>query len=137
VPIVFSFDGLDVLLISSQHSQRLMSLAVGRICQWKLSEKQNAFHGNSSEKGEETFATAFCLTNDCENDKHVAREALKGDSAPKVKSGNDPDGAWCGLAKPDDDGGVKKAVRTSCAVIANFGEQTRALSCFWVSSKSK
>ena len=34
---------------------------------------------------------------------------------------------WCGLAKLDDDGSVKKAVRTSCAVVTDFGEETRAL----------
>ena len=33
----------------------------------------------------------------------------------------------CGLAKLDDDGEVKKAVRTTCAVITEFGEETRAL----------
>ena len=31
-------------------------------------------------------------------------------------------------AKLDDDGSIKKAVRTSCAVITDFGEETRALS---------
>eukprot|EP00594_Rhizosolenia_setigera_P006730 CAMPEP_0178940916 /NCGR_PEP_ID=MMETSP0789-20121207/1089_1 /TAXON_ID=3005 /ORGANISM="Rhizosolenia setigera, Strain CCMP 1694" /LENGTH=77 /DNA_ID=CAMNT_0020620037 /DNA_START=3506 /DNA_END=3739 /DNA_ORIENTATION=- len=36
-------------------------------------------------------------------------------------------GAWCGLAKLEEDGSVKKAVRTSCAVITEFGEDTRAL----------
>jgi len=44
-----------------------------------------------------------------------------------VESGKEL-GAWCGLAKLDDDGAVKKAVRTSCAVITDFGEETRALS---------
>jgi small subunit ribosomal protein S12e len=44
-----------------------------------------------------------------------------------VESGKEL-GAWCGLAKVDDDGSVKKVVRTSCAVITDFGEETRALS---------
>ena len=44
-----------------------------------------------------------------------------------VEAGKDL-GAWCGLAKLDSDGSVKKAVRTSCAVITDFGEETHALS---------
>lgn len=44
-----------------------------------------------------------------------------------VESGKEL-GAWCGLAKVDEEGVVKKAVRTSCAVITDFGEETRALS---------
>jgi len=36
-------------------------------------------------------------------------------------------GAMCGLAKLDEDGSVKKAVRTSCAVVTDFGEESRAL----------
>jgi small subunit ribosomal protein S12e len=35
---------------------------------------------------------------------------------------------WLGLAKIDDDGGAKETVRTSCAVIADFCEERRALS---------
>jgi len=37
-------------------------------------------------------------------------------------------GAMCGLAKLDDEGEVKKAVRTTCAVVTDFGEESRALS---------
>jgi hypothetical protein len=54
------------------------------------------FHGNSNEKGEKTFATAFCLTKDCENDDYVVQETLKGLCAESeihvvvVKTGNDP-----------------------------------------------
>ena len=44
-----------------------------------------------------------------------------------VESGKEL-GAWCGLAKLEADGSVKKAVRTSCAVVTDFGEETRALS---------
>jgi hypothetical protein len=44
------------------------------------------FHGNSNEKGKETFATAFCLTNGYENDEFTVQETLKGVSAPKVTS---------------------------------------------------
>ena len=36
-------------------------------------------------------------------------------------------GAMCGLSKLDDEGGIKKAVRTSCCVVTDFGEETRAL----------
>ena len=36
-------------------------------------------------------------------------------------------GAMCGLAKLDENGEIKNAVRTSCAVITEFGEESRAL----------
>lgn len=36
-------------------------------------------------------------------------------------------GAMCGLSKLDDDGSIKKAVRTSCCVVTEFGEESRAL----------
>lgn len=76
-------------------------------------------------------ARLCCLAKDCENDEY--KKLIKALCAEgevhviMVDSGKEL-GAWCGLAKLDDDGGVKKAVRTSCAVVTDFGEETRALS---------
>ena len=76
-------------------------------------------------------ARLCCLSKDCENEEY--KKLVKGLCSEgevhvvMVESGKDL-GAWCGLAKLDDDGSIKKAVRTSCAVITDFGEETRALS---------
>mmetsp|Transcript_8714 Transcript_8714/g.18101 ORF Transcript_8714/g.18101 Transcript_8714/m.18101 type:complete len:142 (-) Transcript_8714:100-525(-) len=76
-------------------------------------------------------ARLCCLSKDCENEEY--KKLIKGLCSEgevhvvMVESGKDL-GAWCGLAKLDDDGSIKKAVRTSCAVITDFGEETRALS---------
>ena len=76
-------------------------------------------------------ARLCCLAKDCENEEY--KKLIKGLCAEgevhvvMVNKGKDL-GSWCGLAKLDDDGSVKKAVRTSCAVITEFGEETRALS---------
>merc|ERR1711971_533731 len=76
-------------------------------------------------------ARLCCLAKDCENDeyKKLIRALCAEGEVPiiMVDAGKDL-GAMCGLAKLDDDGSVKKAVRTSCAVITDFGEETRALS---------
>ena len=72
-----------------------------------------------------------CLAKDCENEEYKKLiRALCTEtnvSVIMVESGKDL-GAWCGLAKlNEEDGSVKKAVRTSCAVITDFGEETKAL----------
>lgn len=71
-----------------------------------------------------------CLAKDCENEEYKklirALCAETDVSVIMVDSGKEL-GAWCGLAKLDEDGSVKKAVRTSCAVITDFGEETKAL----------
>jgi small subunit ribosomal protein S12e len=75
-------------------------------------------------------ARLCCLSKDCENEEYkklIRALCAEGEvHVVMVDSGKDL-GAWCGLAKLDDEGGIKKAVRTSCAVITDFGEETRAL----------
>jgi len=70
------------------------------------------------------------LAKDCENEEYKKLiHALCAEvdvDVVMVDAGKDL-GAYCGLAKLDDDGSVKKAVRTSCAVITDYGEETRAL----------
>merc|ERR1712154_699840 len=75
-------------------------------------------------------ARLCCLAKDCENEEykkliHALCAEVEVDVV-MVDAGKDL-GAYCGLAKLDDDGSVKKAVRTSCAVITDYGEETRAL----------
>jgi len=76
-------------------------------------------------------ARLCCLSKDCENEEYkklIKALCAEGEvHVVMIESGKEL-GAWCGLAKLEDDGSVKKAVRTSCAVVTDFGEETRALS---------
>mmetsp|Transcript_21526 Transcript_21526/g.31410 ORF Transcript_21526/g.31410 Transcript_21526/m.31410 type:complete len:154 (+) Transcript_21526:164-625(+) len=79
-------------------------------------------------------ARLCCLAKDCDNDEYkkliraLCAEGQEGEQVPiiMVDAGKDL-GAMCGLAKLEEDGSIKKAVRTSCAVITEFGEESRAL----------
>jgi small subunit ribosomal protein S12e len=75
-------------------------------------------------------ARLCCLSKDCENEEYKKLiRALCSEAEVHVimvESGKEL-GAWCGLAKLDNEGNIKKAVRTSSCVITDFGEETRAL----------
>ncbi|EEC51644.1 predicted protein, partial [Phaeodactylum tricornutum CCAP 1055/1] len=76
-------------------------------------------------------ARLCCLARNCENEEYKKLiKALCDEGEVHVVMVEDGKelGAWCGLAKLDEEGTVKKAVRTSCAVVTDFGEETRALS---------
>merc|ERR1712050_152393 len=75
-------------------------------------------------------ARLCCLAKDCEHEDYKSQiKAMNAEGqghGVMVDAGKDL-GSWCGLAKLNEDGSVKKAVRTSCAVVTDFGEETRAL----------
>lgn len=75
-------------------------------------------------------ARLCCLAKDCENEEYkklIKALCAEGEVHVVMVDTGKELGAWCGLAKLDDEGGIKKAVRTSCCVVTDFGEETRAL----------
>ena len=75
-------------------------------------------------------ARLCCLSKSCDNEEYTKLiRALCSEGEVHlimVDDGKDL-GAWCGMASLDEEGEVKKAVRCSCAVITDFGEETHAL----------
>ena len=75
-------------------------------------------------------ARLCCLSSSCDNAEYVKLvRALCAEGEVHlimVDDGKDL-GAWCGMAKLDAEGAVRKAVRCSVAVITDFGEETPAL----------
>mmetsp|Transcript_2438 Transcript_2438/g.3281 ORF Transcript_2438/g.3281 Transcript_2438/m.3281 type:complete len:152 (-) Transcript_2438:66-521(-) len=76
-------------------------------------------------------ARLCCLAKNCENEEYkklIKALCAEGEVHVIMVEDGKELGSWCGLTKLDTDGNVKKAVRTSCAVVTEFGEETRALS---------
>ena len=76
-------------------------------------------------------ARLCCLSKNCENEEYkklIKALCAEGEVHVIMVEDGKELGSWCGLTKLDSDGNVKKAVRTSCCVVTEFGQETRALS---------
>lgn len=70
------------------------------------------------------------LAKDCDNDEYtkLVKALCAEGSVPLIMADSGVEiGEWCGLAKYDDEGNVRKAVRCSVAVVTDVGERTPAL----------
>lgn len=76
-------------------------------------------------------AKMCCLAKDCDSQEYnkLVRALCdqKGVHLVMVDEGKQL-GEWCGLCKVNEEGEAVKVVRTSCAVVTEFGEETQALS---------
>jgi small subunit ribosomal protein S12e len=71
-----------------------------------------------------------CLAENCNEPEYtkLVRALCKSRQTPLLMvQSNKELGEWCGLCKIDETGMAKKVVKTSCAVITDFGEDSTAL----------
>eukprot|EP00616_Rhizochromulina_sp_CCMP1243_P017456 CAMPEP_0118973482 /NCGR_PEP_ID=MMETSP1173-20130426/10236_1 /TAXON_ID=1034831 /ORGANISM="Rhizochromulina marina cf, Strain CCMP1243" /LENGTH=150 /DNA_ID=CAMNT_0006923149 /DNA_START=51 /DNA_END=503 /DNA_ORIENTATION=+ len=72
-----------------------------------------------------------CLASDCDSKEYttLVRALCEEGSVHLVTVDTGKQlGEWCGLCKIDENGEATKVVRCSCAVVTDFGEESRALS---------
>lgn len=74
-------------------------------------------------------ARLCCLAADCDHPEYVGLiKALCGSKVPIIEiESRDKLGEWCGLIKLDEEGAVRKAVKTSVAAVTDFGEDSHEL----------